>query len=99
MGMKSDVKAVEITSTGSIFAGRTRLRELFGTTAATANTVTTFFNVGESKGNQLFAVQNPVATQTLINPASAHGGILANEGLSVNLPTQALLPVAHLIPL
>jgi len=26
MGMKSDVKAVEITSTGTIFAGRTRLR-------------------------------------------------------------------------
>ena len=75
----------------TIFAGRTRLRELFGTTAATANTVTTFFNGGESQGNQLFTVQNPVATQTLINPASAHGGILANEGLSVNLPTNSFV--------
>ena len=75
----------------SIFAGRTRLRELFGTTAATANTVTTFFNGGESQGNELFAVRNPVATQTLINPASAHGGILANEGLSVNLPTNSFV--------
>ena len=75
----------------SVFAGRTRLRELFGTTAATANTVTTFFSGGESQGNQLFAVQNPVATQTLINPASAHGGILANEGLSVNLPTNSFV--------
>ena len=75
----------------SIFVGRTRLRELFGTTAATANTVTTFFNGGESQGNQLFAVQNPVATQTLINPASAHGGILADEGLSVNLPTNSFV--------
>ena len=75
----------------SIFNSRTRLRELFGTTAATANTVTTFFNGGESQGNELFAVQNPVATQTLINPASAHGGILADEGLSVNLPTNSFV--------
>ena len=30
----------------TVFAGRTRLRELFGTTAATADTVTTFFNGG-----------------------------------------------------
>ena len=75
----------------TIFAGRTRLRELFGTTAATANTVTTFFNGGESQSNQLFAVKNPVAAQTLINPASAHGGILANEGLAVNLPTNSFV--------
>ena len=26
MGMKSDVKAVRVTGTGSVFAGRTRLR-------------------------------------------------------------------------
>ena len=75
----------------SIFAGRTRLRELFGTSAGTADTVTTFFNGGESQGNQLFAVKNPVGTQTLINPASAHGGILANECLSVNLPTNSFV--------
>ena len=75
----------------TIFAGRTRLRELFGTTAGTANTVTTFFNGGQSQGNELFAVQNPVAAQTLINPASAHGGILANEGLTVNLPTNSFV--------
>ena len=75
----------------SIFAGRTRLRELFGTTAGTANTVTTFFNGGQSQGNELFAVQNPVAAQTLINPASAHGGVLANEGLAVNLPTNSFV--------
>ena len=75
----------------TIFAGRTRLRELFGTTAGTANTITTFFNGGQSQGNELFAVRNPVAAQTLINPASAHGGILANEGLSVNLPTNSFV--------
>jgi len=75
----------------SVFAGRTRLRELFGTTAATADTVTTFFNGGQSRGNELFAVKNPVAAQTLINPASTHGGILANEGLSVNLPTNSFV--------
>ena len=28
MGMKSDVKAVRVTGTGSVFAGRTRLRGL-----------------------------------------------------------------------
>ena len=33
----------------TIFAGRTRLRELFGTTAGTANTVTTFFKVVNHK--------------------------------------------------
>jgi hypothetical protein len=75
----------------TVFAGRTRLRELFGTTAATADTVTTFFNGGQSRGNELFAVKNPVAAQTLINPASAHGGILANEGLAVNLPTNSFV--------
>ena len=75
----------------TVFAGRTRLRELFGTTAATADTVTTFFNGGQSQGNELFAVKNPVAAQTLINPASAHGGILANEGLAVNLPTNSFV--------
>ena len=75
----------------TVFAGRTRLRELFGTTAATADTVTTFFNGGQSRGNELFAVKNPVAAQTLINPASTHGGILANEGLSVNLPTNSFV--------
>jgi len=75
----------------TIFAGRTRLRELFGTTAATADTVTTFFNGGQSQGNELFAVKNPAGAQTLINPASAHGGILANEGLSVNLPTNSFV--------
>jgi hypothetical protein len=75
----------------TIFAGRTRLRELFGTTAGTANTITTFFNGGESQSKQLFAVRNPVATQTLINPASAHGGILADEGLAVNLPTNSFV--------
>ena len=75
----------------TVFAGRTRLRELFGTTAATADTVTTFFSGGESQGNELFAIKNPVAAQTLINPASAHGGILADEGLSVNLPTNSFV--------
>ena len=75
----------------TVFAGRTRLRELFGTTAATADTVTSFFNGGQSQGNELFAVKNPVAAQTLINPASAHGGILANEGLAVNLPTNSFV--------
>ena len=39
----------------------------------------------------MFAVKNPVAAQTLINPASAHGGILANEGLAVNLPTNSFV--------
>ena len=75
----------------TVFAGRTRLRELFGTTAATADTVTTFFNGGQSQGNELFAVKNPAGAQTLINPASAHGGILANEGLAVNLPTNSFV--------
>jgi len=75
----------------SIFNSRTRLRELFGTTAATADTITTFYNGGESQGNQLFAVRNPAGAQTLINPASAHGGILADEGLSVNLPTNSFV--------
>ena len=75
----------------SIFNSRTRLRELFGTTAGTAKTITTFFNGGQSQGNELFAVRNPVAAQTLINPASAHGGILANEGLAVNLPTNSFV--------
>tara|TARA_R110000803_G_scaffold111894_1_gene180307 strand:+ start:946 stop:1587 length:642 start_codon:yes stop_codon:yes gene_type:complete len=75
----------------TIFASRTRLRELFGTTAATADTITTFFNGGATLGTELFAVRNPIAAQTLINPASAHGGVLADEGLTVDMPANSFV--------
>jgi len=42
MGMKSDVKAVRVTGTGSVFGGRTRLRGIIveNTNASTAQSIT-----------------------------------------------------------
>jgi hypothetical protein len=82
-----------VSTTGSIatFAGRTRLRGLFGTTAGTADTVTSFHNGANTSETRTFAVHNPLAAKTFINPANAPEGILFKDGLTVDMPNNSFL--------
>ena len=82
-----------LSTTGSIatFAGRTRLRGLFGTTAATADTVTSFHNGVNTSETRTFAVHNPLAAKTFINPADPPEGILFKDGLTVDMPNNSFL--------
>ena len=82
-----------VSTTGSIatFAGRTRLRGLFGTTAATADTVTSFHNGANTSETRTFAVHNPLAAKTFINPADPPEGILFKDGLTVDMPNNSFL--------
>ena len=82
-----------VSTTGSIatFAGRTRLRGLFGTTAATADTVTSFHNGANTSETRTFAIHNPLAAKTFINPADPPEGILFKDGLTVDMPNNSFL--------
>ncbi len=82
-----------ISTSGSIatFAGRTRLRGLFGTTAATADTVTSFHNGLNTSETRTFAIHNPLAAKTFINPADPPEGILFKDGLTVDMPNNSFL--------
>ena len=82
-----------LSTTGSIatFAGRTRLRGLFGTTAATADTITSFHNGVNTSETRTFAVHNPLAAKTFINPADPPEGILFKDGLTVDMPNNSFL--------
>jgi len=82
-----------VSTSGSIatFAGRTRLRGLFGTTAATADTITSFHNGVNTSETRTFAVHNPLAAKTFINPADPPEGILFKDGLTVDMPNNSFL--------
>ena len=82
-----------VSTSGSIatFAGRTRLRGLFGTTAATADTVTSFHNGLNTSETRTFAIHNPLAAKTFINPADPPEGILFKDGLTVDMPKNSFL--------
>jgi hypothetical protein len=82
-----------VSTSGSIatFAGRTRLRGLFGTTAATADTVTSFHNGLNTSETRTFAIHNPLAAKTFINPADPPEGILFKDGLTVDMPNNSFL--------
>lgn len=82
-----------VSTTGSIatFAGRTRLRGLFGTTAATADVVTSFHNGVNTSETRTFVVHNPLAAKTFINPADPPEGILFKDGLTVDMPNNSFL--------
>ena len=82
-----------VSTSGSIatFAGRTRLRGLFATTAATADTVTSFHNGLNTSETRTFAIHNPLAAKTFINPADPPEGILFKDGLTVDMPNNSFL--------
>jgi hypothetical protein len=84
--MKSDVKAVRVTGTGSVFAGRTRLRGIIlsnptaGAGAITlqdGNSVTQF--VGDCPAGDVFAFNIP------------EDGILFEGGMTVSALTTSMV--------
>ena len=74
-----------------VFAGRTRVRGIFGTTAATANSITSISDGNQTDGTEIFAIRNPLAAQTFINPADAPGGLLVKDNLQVILTANSFL--------
>lgn len=77
--MKSDVKAVRKNSTGSVFAGRTRLRGIIlgSTSSSTAGQVT----LRDGNGVDQFIVDVPAGDTFAYN--LAEDGILFEGGMSV----------------
>ena len=88
MGMKSDVKAVRVTGTGSVFAGRTRLRGIIlsnstagagSITLQDGNSVTQF--IGDAPAGDVFAFNIP------------EDGILFAGGIKTSTLTNATVTV------
>ena len=77
--MKSDVKAVRKNSTGSVFAGRTRLRGIIlgSTSSSTAGQVT----FRDGNGVDQFIVDVPAGDTFAYN--LAEDGILFEGGMSI----------------
>ena len=77
--MKSDVKAIRKNSTGSVFAGRTRLRGIIlgSTSSSTAGQVT----LRDGNGVDQFIVDVPAGDTFAYN--LAEDGILFEGGMSV----------------
>jgi len=86
--MKSDVKAVRKASTGSVFAGRTRLRGIIlasdGTGAGT---------VILQDGNSVTQFQVDVPNGDVFAYNLAEDGILFENGMTVSTPTKATVTV------
>ena len=86
MGMKSDVKAVRVTGTGSVFGGRTRLRGIIlsnptagaGTITLQDGNSTTQF-VGDVPAGDVFAFNIP------------EDGILFEGGMTVSAITTSIV--------
>ena len=79
--MKSDVKAVRKNSTGSVFAGRTRLRGIIlgSTSSSTAGQVT----LRDGNGVDQFIVDVPAGDTFAYN--LAEDGILFEEGIHATI--------------
>jgi len=86
--MKSDVKAVRKDSTGSVFAGRTRLRGIIlasdGTGAGT---------VILQDGNSVTQFQVDVPNGDVFSYNLAEDGILFEGGMSISTLTKATVTV------
>ena len=86
--MKSDVKAVRKASTGSVFAGRTRLRGIIlasdGTGAGT---------VILQEGNSVTQFQVDVPNGDVFAYNLAEDGILFENGMTVSTLTKATVTV------
>lgn len=76
MSMLTDVFAAYLTSTGTAFAGRTRVRGLFVTGTGTAT-----FRDGGSGGTTRMTI-NSAGTQTVVIPAN---GVLFNTDVHVTI--------------
>ena len=79
MGMKSDVKAVRVTGTGSVFAGRTRLRGIvLSNSTASAGSITL------QDGNSTTQFQGDCPTGDVFAFNIPEDGILFEGGMTVS---------------
>ena len=85
--MKSDVKAVRKTSTGSVFGGRTRLRGIILASDGSAGSVT----LRDGKGVDQFQVDVPAGDVFSYN--LAEDGILFEDGMTVQAISNATVTV------
>ena len=85
--MKSDVKAVRKTSTGSVFAGRTRLRGIILASTGSAGSVT----LRDGNGVDQFIVD--VLAGDVFSYNLAEDGILFEGGMNVQAISNATVTV------
>tara|TARA_R100000030_G_C3193314_1_gene108975 strand:- start:121 stop:390 length:270 start_codon:yes stop_codon:yes gene_type:complete len=85
--MKSDVKAVRKTGTGSVFAGRTRLRGIILASTGSAGSVT----LRDGKGIDQFIVDVPAGDVFSYN--LAEDGILFEDGMTIQAISNATVTV------
>ena len=85
--MKSDVKAVRKTGTGSVFAGRTRLRGIILASTGSAGSVT----LRDGKGVDQFIVDVPAGNVFSYNLAK--DGILFEDGMTIQAISNATVTV------
>ena len=85
--MESDVKAVRKTGTGSVFAGRTRLRGIILASTGSAGSVT----LRDGKGVDQFIVDVPAGDVFSYN--LAEDGILFEDGMTIQAISNATVTV------
>ena len=85
--MKSDVKAVRKTSTGSVFGGRTRLRGIILASDGSAGSVTL------QDGNSVTQFQVDVPAGDVFAYNLAEDGILFEDGMSVQAISNATVTI------
>ncbi len=90
MSMKSDVKAIQKTSAGSVFGGRTRLR---GIILSNTTTTTTTGSVTLTDGNGATQFVADVPPGDVFSFNIPEDGILFEAGMSVNTLTSAKVTV------
>ena len=85
--MKSDVKAIRATGTGSIFAGRTRLRAIILASTGTAGQVTL------QDGDSVTQFQADVPAGDVFSFSMPEDGILFKDGMTVSAISNATVTV------
>ena len=85
--MKSDVKAIRKTGTGSVFAGRTRLRGIILASSGSAGSVTL------QAGNSVTQFQEDVPAGDVFAYNLAEDGILFEGGMSISAISNATVTV------
>ena len=85
--MKSDVKAIRKTSTGSVFGGRTRLRGIILSSSGGAGSVTL------QDGNSVTQFQADVPNGDVFSYNLAEDGILFEGGMTISALSNAIVTV------
>ena len=85
--MKSDVKAIRKTSTGSVFGGRTRLRGIILASSGSAGSVTL------QDGNSVTQFQADVPNGDVFSYNLAEDGILFEGGMTISAISNATVTI------